>query len=121
GDAGHLRATRHHVSHDHPVVLVVEDDAVLSRLIAAALGGQYRVVTASDGADGLRQSLALQPDLILSDLLMPKMTGLELLRAVRDQPELQDVPFLLLTGQADDRVRVKALRDGAADYLIKPC
>jgi len=110
------------VSRNHPVVLVVEDDAVLSRLIAAALGAQqYRVVTASDGADGLRKSLALQPDLILSDLLMPHMTGLELLRAVRDQPELQDVPFLLLTGQSDDTVRVNALRDGAADYLIKPC
>ena len=106
---------------DDPVVLVVEDDAVLCRLIATALGSHYRVVTASDGADGLRQSLALQPDLILSDLLMPQMTGLELLRAVRDQPELQDVPFLLLTGQADDTVRVNALRDGAADYLIKPC
>jgi signal transduction histidine kinase len=73
------------------------------------------------GADGLRQALALEPDLILSDLRMPQMTGLELLRAVREQPEVHDVPFLLLTGQADDTVRVNALRDGAADYLIKPC
>jgi signal transduction histidine kinase len=109
------------LSHDGPVVLVVEDDAALCRLIASALGGEYRVVTASDGADGLRQALALKPDLILSDLLMPQMTGLELLRALREQPEVQDVPFVLLTGQAQDTVRVSALRDGAADYLIKPC
>jgi signal transduction histidine kinase len=108
-------------SRDRPVVLVVEDDAVLSRLITTVLGADYQVVTASDGADGLRQSLERQPDLILSDLLMPRMTGLELLHAVRQQPDIQDVPFVLLTGQADDNVRVNALRDGAADYLIKPC
>jgi signal transduction histidine kinase len=108
-------------SRDRAVVLVVEDDAVLSRLITIALGAEYRVVTAPDGAEGLRQSLELRPDLILSDLLMPRMTGLELLRAVRQQPDVQDVPFLLLTGQADDTVRINALRDGAADYLIKPC
>src|SRR5947209_2358697 len=109
------------LSRDQPLVLVVEDDAAVSRLIAGALGAEYRVVTASDGVDGLRKALALRPDLILSDLRMPQMTGLELLHAVRDQPEVQDVPFLLLTGQTDDSVRLNALRDGATDYLIKPC
>jgi signal transduction histidine kinase len=109
------------LSRDQPLVLVVEDDAAVSRLIAGALGAQYRVVTATDGVDGLRKALALQPDLILSDLRMPLMTGLELLRALREQAEVQDVPFLLLTGQTDDSVRLNALREGAADYLIKPC
>jgi CheY-like chemotaxis protein len=102
------------VSREDAVVLVVEDDPALSRLIATALGADYRVVTASDGAAGLRQALALPPDLILSDLLMPNMNGLELLRALRQQPQVDDVPFLLLTGQADVSVRVNALRDGAA-------
>jgi signal transduction histidine kinase len=114
-------ATGPELTRDHPVVLVVEDDAPLCRLIASALATEYRVLTASDGADGLRQALARPPDLILSDLLMPRMNGLELLHAVRDHPDLQDVPFLVLTGQAEDSMRVTALRDGAADYLTKPC
>jgi signal transduction histidine kinase len=108
-------------SRAEPVVLVVEDDAALSRLIASALGADYRIITASDGADGLRKALALQPDLILSDLTMPRMTGLELLHALHEQADVRDVPFLLLTGHADANVRVNALREGAADYLIKPC
>ena len=113
--------TRSELSRTEPMVLVVEDDAALSRLIASALATEYRIVTAADGADGLRKALALQPDLILSDLLMPKMTGLELLQALREQAEVGEVPFLLLTGQADASVRINALRDGATDYLIKPC
>jgi signal transduction histidine kinase len=105
---------------ERALVLVVDDDATLRRMIVRALEADYRVAAAVDGDDGLAQAVALQPDLILSDIRMPGLTGHELLLAVRARPDLVDVPFLLLTAEADDSVRWRALTEGAQDYLDKP-
>jgi signal transduction histidine kinase len=102
------------------MVLLVDDDASLRRMIAKALTGEYRIAAAVDGADGLAQAIALRPDLILSDIMMPGLTGEQLLQAVRARAELADVPFLLLTAEADEAVRLRALSAGAQDYLAKP-
>jgi signal transduction histidine kinase len=106
---------------DQPRVLVVEDDTVLCRLIVRALQSQYCVASATDGSEGLRKALETPPDLVLSDMRMPGMSGLELLRAIRADPHLQDVPFILLTAMEDQTVRLSALSVGATDYLTKPC
>jgi signal transduction histidine kinase len=103
-----------------PLVLLVDDDPSLRRMIAAALAAEYRVATAVDGTDGLAQAVAQPPDLILSDSVMPGMNGEQLLQAIRALPELADVPFLILTGDADEAVRIRALSAGAQDYLSKP-
>jgi len=103
-----------------PLVLVVEDNAEMNRFIADALGGSYRVVSAFDGEEGLRRALALRPDLILSDVMMPRLSGDLLLREVRERRELDDVPVMMLTAKADDEVRVGLLRSGAQDFLMKP-
>ena len=88
--------------------------------IAEALETRYRVVTASDGQDGLEKAIRLRPDLILSDVMMPRVGGEQLLAQIRERPEFANVPFILLTARADDGLRVTLLRQGAQDYLLKP-
>lgn len=105
---------------DRPLVLVVEDNTEMNRFVAETLAAEYRVATVFNGEEGLRQALALRPDLILSDVMMPRMSGDQLVRAVREQKELDAVPIVLLTAKADDELRVWLLREGAQDYVMKP-
>ncbi|TMA39581.1 MAG: response regulator [Deltaproteobacteria bacterium] len=102
------------------LVLIVEDNPEMMRFIAATLGDEYRIATARDGGEGLEQALALGPDLVLSDVMMPGVSGDELVRTMRERAELDAVPIVLLTAKADDELRVKLLRDGAQDYVMKP-
>jgi PAS domain S-box-containing protein len=101
-------------------VLVVEDNPQMARMIAATLAPLYRVVTACDGQDGLEQTLALHPDLILCDVSMPRMSGQQLVTVLREQPDFDDVPIVVLSGRTDEQLRIQLLRAGAQDYLIKP-
>jgi len=103
-----------------PLVLVVEDNPDMSRFIAEVLSGEYRVAVAFDGKQGLAAAKALLPDLILCDLMMPEMSGEELVLAARRLPELDATPIVVLSAKADDQVRVTLLREGAQDYLTKP-
>ena len=105
---------------DLPVVLVVEDNVEMSRFLVDSLAADYRVETAPDGPQGLEMSLALRPDLILTDIMMPAMGGDALVRAVRGHPELDGTPIVVLTAMADDELRVQLLREGAQDFLTKP-
>jgi signal transduction histidine kinase/DNA-binding response OmpR family regulator len=105
---------------ERPLVLVVEDDPEMNRFIAESLGDRYRVAVAVDGKDGLTKACALGPDLILSDVMMPEMSGDELVRALRARPEFAATPIVMLTARADDDLRVRLLREGAQDYLTKP-
>ncbi len=103
-----------------PRVLVVEDNPEMSRFIGDVLSGEFEISSAPDGEAGLAAALARPPDAILTDIMMPRMTGEELVRAVRRHHELDGVPVLVLTARADDALRAKLLRDGAQDYLMKP-
>lgn len=105
---------------ERATVLVVEDNPDLNHFISETLTGEYRVVSARDGQEGLEKALAAPPDLIVSDVMMPRMSGDQLLYAVRSRPELEAVPMVLLTAKADDDMRVKLLRAGAQDYVMKP-
>jgi signal transduction histidine kinase len=105
---------------DRATVLVVEDHPDLSRFVADVLSPHYRIVTAGDGQEGLERTLELRPDLVLSDVMMPRMSGDELLREIRSRPELESIPVVLLTAKADDGFRVDMLRRGAQDFLTKP-
>lgn len=99
--------------------LVVDDNADMRAYLAQVLAGYFDVVTARDGDEALAAALAAPPDVIVSDVMMPGLDGLELVRAVRAQPRIQDVPVVLLSARADDD-RLDALRLGADDYLLKP-
>lgn len=103
-----------------PLVLVVEDNPEMNQFIITTLSPEYRTATATNGQEGLTQAIALQPDLILSDVMMPYLSGDQLLQQLRTYPELDTTPMVMLTAKADDELRVQLLRQGAQDYLMKP-
>lgn len=103
-----------------PVILIVEDNPEMRGFIAATLGDDYHTVLAKNGREGVNRAVALVPDLILSDVMMPGTSGPQLVSEVRAWPELASVPIIMLTAKADDDLRVKLLRAGAQDYLVKP-
>lgn len=105
---------------DAPLILVVEDNADMNEFIAAALSPRYRVVRAFNGSEGCDMALSLHPDLILADVMMPVMSGDEMVVALRRQPEMEHVPFVMLTARADDELRVRLLEHGVQDYIAKP-
>jgi CheY-like chemotaxis protein/nitrogen-specific signal transduction histidine kinase len=102
------------------LVLVVEDNVEMSRFLVDCLSDDYRIATAFDGHRGLEQALALKPDVILTDVMMPGMGGEAFVRALSAQPELEGIPIVVLTAKADDELRVRLLREGVQDYLTKP-
>jgi PAS domain S-box-containing protein len=103
-----------------PLVLVVEDNPDMRQFVQKSLDSTYRVVTASDGQQGLEAAIALHPDLVLTDLMMPQMNGDALVRELRSRPELDTTPIVLLTARSDSELMVKLLQAGAQDYLTKP-
>jgi len=103
-----------------PLVLVVEDNWEMSRFIAESLAGEYWIATAFDGQEGVAKALDMRPDLIITGLMMPVLTGEELVAHVRAHSALNAVPIIVLSAQSDDDRRIRALREGAQDYLVKP-
>jgi len=105
---------------EKPLILVVEDNPVMSQFVCQTLASDYNTAIAFNGEEGLKQSLDLHPDLIISDIMMPGMSGDELVKKIRTYPELNIVPIVMLTAKVDDESRVQLLREGAQDYLMKP-
>jgi signal transduction histidine kinase len=103
-----------------PLVLVVEDNPEMNQFITTTLATEYRTATAANGQEGLEQAITLQPDLILSDVMMPYLSGDQLVQQLRTHPELDTTPVVMLTAKADDELRVQLLQQGAQDYLMKP-
>src|SRR5215468_7252135 len=102
-----------------PRILVIEDDAAIRTgvLDALALGG-YATISAADGSRGLDAALTSDWDLLLLDLMLPGMNGLEILEHVREARPTS--PVIILTARGDEDDRVKGLRLGADDYVVKP-
>lgn len=102
-------------------ILVVDDEPDISALVAYHLAREsYRVRTAADGVEAIRAVEAERPDLVVLDLMLPGMPGLEVLEELRRRPETQDVPVILLTARREEQDRIAGLRLGADDYLAKP-
>lgn len=102
-------------------ILVIDDDADLIRFVRMSLEREgYEVSSALEGAGGLRIALERPPDLILLDVLMPDLDGLELLGRLRVNPATTSVPVVLLTARTGSRDRVRGLEMGADDYITKP-
>ena len=100
-------------------ILVVEDDAAILRGLKDNLAAEsYEVLTAADGVEGLRLSQEKKPDLIVLDLMLPKLSGYEICRKLREQRSR--VPILMLTARGDEADRVLGLDIGADDYVTKP-
>ena len=101
-----------------PRVLIVEDDPNVSEVVARYLEREgYRVEVASDGAAGLERALADLPDLVVLDLMLPSVGGLEVCRRLR---EVAPVPVIMLTARGEEADRIAGLELGADDYMAKP-
>lgn len=99
-------------------ILVVDDERQIIRMLRASLQSSgYEVLTANNGIEGLERFESGRPDLIITDLAMPEMNGLELTQAVR---RLDRTPIIVLSVRDTDVMKVKALDEGADDYLTKP-
>ena len=103
-----------------PRVLVVEDNADMRRYLAQVLSRDYEVQTVGDGAAALESATAAPPDLVLSDVLMPRMDGLALVRALHSTLNTRSVPAILLTARAGEEAALEGLGSGADDYVVKP-
>ena len=101
-------------------ILLVEDDRFLRKAAEAALRRNgFTVLTATDGEEALRMARAEIPDLVLLDLIMPKMQGFEVLRALKQEPATAAVPVVVLSNLGQDSDVRQALEGGAAAYLVK--
>jgi CheY-like chemotaxis protein len=102
-------------------ILIVDDDPWILRMVSTLLEKKgYAIVTASDGEEGLIRADQVRPDLIISDVMMPKMDGWAMVKALRSRPELAIVPVIFLTALGGEEDRIKGFRLGADDYLPKP-
>ena len=101
-------------------ILVIDDHPEIVRLIARLLAPLHDIITASNGEEGLQKVHDEKPDLVVSDVMMPKMSGFQLVERIRADPVTARLPVLLLTARADGHDRVRGLRRGASDYLVKP-
>ncbi|MCF8506496.1 MAG: phosphate regulon transcriptional regulator PhoB [Caulobacter sp.] len=104
-----------------PTVLVVEDEDALATLLQYNLEKEgYRVVQAGDGEEALILVQEELPDLVVLDWMLPKVSGIEVCRRLRQRPESRNLPILMLTARGEESDRVRGLDTGADDYVVKP-
>ncbi|HLW49218.1 MAG TPA: SpoIIE family protein phosphatase [bacterium] len=105
---------------ERPTIVLADDNADMRDYVRRLLAPRYEVRTAADGAAALAALRERRPDLLLSDVMMPRLDGFELVRAVRAKPALADLPIVLLSARAGEDASIEGLEAGADDYLIKP-
>lgn len=107
-------------TNDAPLILVVEDNAELRKLLVEDLLNEYRVLEACNGAEGLEMVWQHNPDLVISDVLMPEKDGFELCKELKNDLRSSHIPVVLLTAMAVDEKKLEGFRSGADDYIEKP-
>ena len=103
-----------------PRIVWADDNRDMREYVRRLLAGRYDVEAVADGSEALAAARRARPDLILSDVMMPKLDGQQLTRAVRADPSLREVPVVLLSARAGEEARIEALKEGADDYVVKP-
>jgi DNA-binding response OmpR family regulator len=103
-----------------PIVLIVEDNADLRAYIREYLEAEYAVQEALDGKTGYDRAVEFVPDIVISDVMMPEMDGIELCRALKQDVRTSHVPVILLTARAGTDSKIEGLEIGADDYVTKP-
>ncbi|MFD1148482.1 SpoIIE family protein phosphatase [Saccharothrix hoggarensis] len=101
-------------------VLVVDDNADLRQMLVRLLSPYWQVLVAADGRQALELARAERPDLVLSDVMMPRLDGFGLLEALRSDPATATIPVILLSARAGEEAEIQGLDAGADDYLVKP-
>ena len=103
-----------------PLVLLVDDDPIFSRIATMGLSGHYRVELARDGNEAVARARSLQPDVIIMDVFMPNRDGLDALRELQSRPETENIPVILLSSRPELPERIRPAELGAADFVAKP-
>lgn len=103
-----------------PIVLVIDDNKDIQKLVGELLNDRYNIIVASNGKDGVRMAMRYVPDLIICDVMMPVMDGLECCRRIKGEVTTSHIPVLMLTACSMDEQRVQGYDSGADGYLSKP-
>jgi PAS domain S-box-containing protein len=103
-----------------PLVLLADDNADMREYLTRILGERYHVESVTDGESALNAIALKRPDLLLSDVMMPRVDGMELLKRLRADPRTRSLPVILLSARAGEQNKVDALGAGADDYIVKP-
>ncbi len=105
---------------DNPLILIVEDNSDLRHFLTLVLSPFYKVVEAANGKDGLKKAYEFIPDLIISDIIMPEMDGVEMVQVLKNELSTSHIPIILLTSLSSADNKLKGLAIGADDYITKP-
>ena len=101
-------------------MLLADDNRDMREYVQRLLGRKYSVTAVEDGEQALHAARTHPPDLVLTDVMMPRMDGFNLLRALRDDPDTATVPVIMLSARAGEEAESEGLEAGADDYLVKP-
>ena len=107
-------------SGNKPVVLIVDDSDDVRKYLSRLLENNYTIYEAANGEEGIKEATRSLPDLIISDVMMPSMDGIEFCRRIKSEWQTSDIPVILLTAKASSESKIEGLETGADDYLTKP-
>lgn len=105
---------------EKPLLLIIDDNKDIQKLIGELMNSDYNIITASNGRDGVRMAAKHVPDLIICDVMMPVMDGLECCRRIKEEVTTSHIPVLMLTACSMDEQRVQGYESGVDGYLAKP-
>jgi len=108
------------IARDGGTVLLADDNADMREYVQRLLARQFVVITATDGEDAYSKVLQYRPDLLLTDVMMPRLDGFALLEKIRSNPRVRHMPVIILSARAGEEAKVEGLATGADDYLVKP-
>ncbi|UXX80990.1 DNA-binding response regulator [Reichenbachiella carrageenanivorans] len=115
-----MKPSKRNLSHQRHSVLIIDDHLEIRQFIKWQLENDYQILEASNGINGYQQIIKHKPNVVISDLLMPHMDGIELCKKIRGEQELAHIPVMILTVKSDRESEYQAIKNGANVYIKKP-
>lgn len=112
--------TTNDVESDFPTLLIIDDELDMRSFLYQALKEAYQVVLAEDGVEGLKKLKEMKPQLVISDVMMPNLSGYQVCEKIKIDPDTCHIPVILLTALSDTEKKIEGLELGADDYIPKP-
>lgn len=105
---------------DKPLIMLIEDNIDMCRMLQIQLQDEYNIITAHEGGEGLKRIYKNHPDIVITDLMMPGISGMELLQSIRRDFNISHIPVIVLTAKSADEDKMSAIRAGANAFIVKP-